>query len=320
MRKVAFWLNDLGERGTAVAVYDYAYFNQQMFNNQSYILYEKDNPFNVTEVIDKFQKQFTVQGFNNFSEVDAYLKQHDITTLYIIKSGADDKKVSKFAKTFVHCVFDCSQPHGDIYAAISDSVVGYEPNIPVLPHMIHLPEHQEDMRAKLNIPKDATVFGRYGGKQQFNISGIHTILFQVAYNNPNIYFIFANTEPFCPPLRNIINLNTITDLHEKRKFINTCDAMLWARSDGETFGLSIGEFSSCNKPIIAYKHENISSDFHIKTLKHNAFWFKTADEFMKILTSFNRESVQQKYWNMYTDYTPEKVMAIFRRLVLEEDD
>ena len=320
MRKVAFWLNDLGERGTAVAVYDYAFFNQKMFHNQSYVLYEKNNPFNMPQVIEKFKEQFIVQDFNNFSEVDAYLKHHDITTLYVIKSGADDKKVSKFAKTFVHCVFDCSQPHGDIYAAISDSVVGWESNIPILPHMIHLPDHSEDMRTKLSIPKDATVFGRYGGKQQFNISGIHTILFQVAYNNPNLYFIFANTEPFCPPLRNIIHLNAITDLYEKRKFINTCDAMLWARSDGETFGLSIGEFSSCNKPIIAYKHENISSDFHIKTLKNNAFWFKTADEFMKILTSFNRESVQQKYWNMYTDYTPEKVMAIFRRLVLEEDD
>ena len=320
MRKVAFWLNDLGERGTAVAVYDYAFFNQKMFHNQSYVLYEKNNPFNMPQVIEKFKEQFIVQDFNNFSEVDAYLKHHDITTLYVIKSGADDKKVSKFAKTFVHCVFDCTQPHGDTYAAISDSVVGWESNIPVLPHMIHLPDHTEDMRAKLGIPKDATVFGRYGGKQQFNISGIHTILFQVAYNNPNLYFIFANTEPFCPPLRNIIHLNAITDLHEKRKFINTCDAMLWARSDGETFGLSIGEFSSCNKPIIAYKHDNISSDFHIKTLKSNAYWFKTADEFMKILTSFNRESVQQKYWNMYTDYTPEKVMAIFRRLVLEEDD
>jgi hypothetical protein len=318
MRKVAFWLNDLGERGTAVAVYDYAYFNQHMFNNQSYILYEKDNQFNIPEVIDKFQKQFIIHGFNNFSEVDQYLKQHDITTLYIIKSGADDKKVSKFAKTFVHCVFDCTQPHGDTYAAISDSVVGWESNIPVLPHMINLPDHSEDMRTKLSIPKDATVFGRYGGKHQFNISGIHTILFQIACNNPNLYFIFANTEHFCPPLRNIIHLNTITDLHEKRKFINTCDAMLWARSDGETFGLSIGEFSTCNKPIIAYKHENISSNFHIKTLKNNALWFRTADEFMKILTSFNRESVKQKYWNMYTEYTPEKVMNIFRRLVLED--
>jgi hypothetical protein len=317
MRKVAFWLNELCERGTAIAVYDYAFFNQQMFNNHSYILYEKNNINNMQQVIDKFQNQFTVHGLNDFSEIDAYLVKHGVSILYVIKAGGNDKKISKFAKTFVHCVFNCTEPHGDTYAAISDSVVGWEKNIPVLPHMIHLPEHSEDMRTKLGIPKDATVFGRYGGKQQFNIMGIHAVIYQVACDNPNLYFIFVNTEIFCPLIRNIIHLNTITDLHEKRKFINTCDAMIWARSDGETFGLSIGEFSTCNKPIIAYKHENISSNFHIKTLKSNALWFKTADEFIQILTSFNREKVKEKDWNMYTDYTPEKVMDIFNRLVLE---
>jgi hypothetical protein len=129
--------------------------------------------------------------------------------------------------------------------------------------------------------------------------------------------MFVNTNIFCPSLPNIIHLHAIIDLHEKRCFINTCDAMLWARHDGETFGLSIGEFSTCNKPIIAYRHENISSDFHIKTLKNNAYWFKTADELVHILTSFNREKAMEKDWNMYKEYTPENVMNIFKHLVLE---
>lgn len=42
-------------------------------------------------------------------------------------------------------------------------------------------------------------------------------------------------------------------IYEKTTFINTCDAMLWARHDGETFGLAIGEFSSKNKPVIYAK-------------------------------------------------------------------
>ncbi len=317
MKKIAFWLNDLGERGTAVAVYDYAYYNQLYFGNKSYILYEKNNAFNADAVIDKFSKEFTLQPCTNFSEVDVYLVKHDIQILYVIKSGGDDKKVSNFARTFVHCVFECTQPHGDIYASISDSVIGWEPYIPILPHMINLPQHSEDMRVKLGIPKDATVFGRYGGKQQFDIVGIHDLIYQIALHNPNLYFMFVNTNIFCPSLPNIIHLHAIIDLHEKRCFINTCDAMLWARHDGETFGLSIGEFSTCNKPIIAYRHENISSDFHIKTLKNNAYWFKTADELVHILTSFNREKAMEKDWNMYKEYTPENVMNIFKHLVLE---
>lgn len=317
MRKVAFWLNDLGERGTAIAVFDYAFFNQTMLGNASYVLYEKHNLLNVPEVITKFQNEFYVHACENFQEADVYLKNQGIDILYVIKAGRNDGKISKVAKTFVHCVFVADDPHGDVYAAISDSVVGYHNDIPVLPHMINLPEHQEDMRQQLGIPKDAVVYGRYGGKQQFNVIGVHHIIEKVARENPDIYFLFVNTDLFCPPMKNIIHLDKIIDLHEKRKFINTCDAMIWARADGETFGLSIAEFSTCNKPVIAFRHEGISSDFHIKTLKNKAYWFKTAEELITILTSFNRDAAKLGDWNMYNDYTPEKVMKIFKDLVLK---
>jgi glycosyltransferase involved in cell wall biosynthesis len=39
---------------------------------------------------------------------------------------------------------------------------------------------------------------------------------------------------------------------EKINFISGCDAMLHARSDGESFGLSICEFLSLNKPVISF--------------------------------------------------------------------
>ena len=59
------------------------------------------------------------------------------------------------------------------------------------------------------------------------------------------------------------------DLVEKVEFINTCDAMLWARGAGETFGLSIAEFSSKNKPVIAMQvgdlaHVHIMGDMGLK--------------------------------------------------------
>ena len=38
----------------------------------------------------------------------------------------------------------------------------------------------------------------------------------------------------------------------KVSFINTCDCMIHARTDGETFGLAIAEFSTLNKPIISH--------------------------------------------------------------------
>ena len=69
----------------------------------------------------------------------------------------------------------------------------------------------------------------------------------IAQNNPNIYFLFANFYKFCQDLPNIIFLPMITNLQEKVEFINTCDAMLWARLDGEVMSMSMGEFSTLNK-------------------------------------------------------------------------
>jgi len=77
------------------------------------------------------------------------------------------------------------------------------------------------------------------------------VVYNIAQNNPNIYFLFANFYKFCQDLPNIIFLPMITNLYEKVEFINTCDAMLWARQRGETFGSAIAEFSTLNKPIIA---------------------------------------------------------------------
>jgi hypothetical protein len=121
--------------------------------------------------------------------------------------------------------------------------------------MINLPKCNENMRHKLNIPLDAIVFGRYGGYNQFDIEYVQKIVYNIAKNNNNIYFLFVNTKPFCENLKNIIHLPCIIDLNEKTKFINSCDAMIWGRSDGEVFSLSQGEFCFKNKPIICSKFQ-----------------------------------------------------------------
>ena len=170
------------------------------------------------------------------------------------------------------------------------------------------------MREILNIPNDAIVFGRYGGKEQFDIHEVHNVIYNIALNRPDIYFLFLTTNKFCPDLKNIIHLNEpIIDTNEKRKFINTCDAMIWARSDGETFGLSIGEFSFCNKPVIA----TISNldNAHYQLLGDKGIWYKSTNDLYDILSNFNKDNVKNKDWNAYRDYSPENVMKIFKELI-----
>jgi glycosyltransferase involved in cell wall biosynthesis len=173
------------------------------------------------------------------------------------------------------------------------------------------------MRKELNIPEDATVFGRHGGLHQFDIRYVQDVVYNIAKSNPNIYFLFVNTYNFCEKLNNIIHLNTIIDLNIKRKFINTCDAMLWARSDGETFGLSIAEFSICNKPVIA---TNIGSDAHYHLLQDKGLWYSNSSELINIIktiSSTDKNELKKKDWNAYEEYLPENVMKIFYKYAIE---
>ena len=244
--------------------------------------------------------------------MDSILKNTNCNILYVIKYGQNDNQVSKIIKTVVHCVFNCTQPHGDVYVSISP-IVKNNKNYPIVPHMINLPDVNTNIRNLLNIPDQAVVFGRYGGMDQFDIKYVHNIIRDVANNNKNIYFIFANTAKFTLDLPNVIYLGPIVDSDIKTAFINTCDAMIWARSDGETFGLSIAEFSSRNKPVIATK---VGKDLaHVYYLKDQAIWYDE-NNLESILTNFNKEENAKKDWNAFRDYTPEKVMKIFKKVFI----
>ena len=306
---IAFWDNCLCERGTTTALYDYAHFNETILGNKSFIFYEDSSRFNNRNVINKFINRFTVHGVRQFQEVDTYLKNYNISHIYIIKSGERNNQLSKVAKNCIHAVFNCD-PHGDIYASISPQVNGNNGKYPVVPHMINIPSHDRNLRQEYNIPKDVIVFGGYGGNTSFSIPFVHSVVYQIAKENSNIFFLFANFNRFCASLPNIIHVDPIIDLEKKVEFINTCDAMLHARIDGETFGIAVGEFSTRNKPVITTYSGDCA---HIKILKDKGIIYKDAEDLTHILTKFK---VTEADWNAYRNYTPEKVMNVFKDIFL----
>lgn len=89
--------------------------------------------------------------------------------------------------------------------------------------------------------------------------------------------------------------------------------MIWARSDGETFGLAIAEFSIKNKPVIVTKVGDLA---HVELLGDKGIWYEESN-LRNILLTFDKESVCKNDWNAYTDYTPEKVMKIFKEVFIE---
>ena len=315
IKNVAFWDNQLCERGTSLGLFNYAYYNQTLLGNKSFIFYDKNNKENKKHIIEKFKKYFIVHGTNNFNEVDLHLKKYNINHIFIIKSGQKDGKISNVAKNCVQCVFNCFEPHGDIYCSISNSVPGNNGKYPVIPRIITLPNSNLNLRSKLNIDNNAIVFGGYGGKKNFSIKYVQETVYDIAKNNSNIYFVFANFDKFCPDLKNIIHLPMIEKDIDKVKFINTCNAMLWARKDGETFGQAIGEFSIKNKPVIATKVGDLA---HVEILNDKGIWYENKNDLMNILLNFEDNYMKlNKNWNAFTNFTPSKVMEKLNNIFLK---
>ena len=167
--------------------------------------------------------------------------------------------------------------------------------------MINLPECNDNMRIQLNIPNNAIVLGRIGGFYQFDIKIAHNAIKNIIDMDPNIFFLFVNTNKFYEHPQ-IIYLDKIIEPIEKVKFINSCDAMIHARSDGETFGLAIAEFSSLNKPVITCVSKMDNS--HIEILGSKGIIYHNEESLIDIFKNIRTIITSRDDWNAYEEYTP----------------
>jgi len=312
-KTIAFYTNQLCERGTTVAVYDYAHHNETYLGNKSIIIFG-NSELNNDKVIDNFKNRFVCYKVDALSEIEQVIQDNNISHFYKICYGTRDNITPKNCIILTHAVF-AIEPHSNKYAIVSHFLnKKNKTNIQVVPHMIDMPICNEHMRHELNIPDDATVFGRYGGYDTFNIQFVHIIISKIVKEKPNYYFIFLNTMPFYLHPQ-IIYLDKKVNKYDKAKFINSCNAMIHGRVEGETFGLSIGEFCFYNKPIITC----ISSidNAHLDILKEKAIIYNDHIELYVILLNINDIIKRTNNWNGYKEYTPTKVMDIFNDVFLK---
>jgi hypothetical protein len=200
-----------------------------------------------------------------------------------------------------------------VYTPIGQTINNmYNSNYPVTPHMVTLPFCEENLRDSLNIPSEAIVFGRYGGKESFDIPFVYDVIKKILAERDDIFFLFMNTNVFYEH-KNIIYLPGNSDMVYKRTFINSCDALIHARDRGETFGLTCGEFAICEKPVITYgkSYENE----HLLILKEKAVIYNDSDDLYNIFNSFTVGKYDMKE-NGYMFYNPENVMKIFKEVCL----
>jgi hypothetical protein len=316
--KVAFLSNKLTLRGTEVAIYEYAHYNETILGNVSVIITRDIKKLTGAmdihqEAYDKFHARFPVIYYDTPADLDSIITNEKIDLLFVEKAGSsEDKLITSKCKNLIHCVFNTEDKHGDLFTSTSDFVnVINKTNYPVINFIVKVHPASGNLRKELNIPEDATVFGTYSGADCFNIDYIRKAVEDIA-NDPshkNIYFIFLNVNPFGKPCERMIFLPGTANMELKRKFIDTCDAMNYGRDGGETFGIACGEFSLCNKLVIGRRYERCYS--HITFLGDNMIKHDNYNELYTILTEWSRFKKDVTN-NKYEQFSPEYVMGEFK--------
>lgn len=312
MAKIAFYATNLTERGTAIALYDYAIHVRDLLGHESVVLYDRSFHANHPQVIAKFAAVFELIACDSFADADRHAHAQRCDLMYVLKEGKRDGLVSAVMPTMVHSVFGANvwHVHGAAYAYVSEWLSDHCARglVPYVPHIVSVADTDDSLRAELGLSQEALVFGCYGGRHSFDIGFVkERVIPQVLETASNIHFAFMNIAPFIDHPRVLFKEGT-ADRAEKTAFINSCDAMLHARQRGETFGLAIGEFSLRGKPVLTYARSKERA--HFAVLGETAQTYRTAEDLFTLLTRFDRNapSAQKTYERLYS---PEPVMQRF---------
>ncbi len=238
---------------------DYALAAQNLLGHEVRIFVPAESPRIVRGVKANFERHFEVVLYDRPTSIAC-------DALYVIKKGTYSR-VSKRIPELNHAFSDASNPHGHRFAGVSDWLVAHSkrrvrplggrvvlPGLrksPVVPHIVHLPDADTNLRPQLGIPEEAVVFGRHGGDATLDIEFVHTAVRTVLEERADVWFIFLNTFTFVEHER-VVHLPPSVDRADVRRFVDTCDYMLHATWVGETFGLAVAEFAFTGAPVLTF--------------------------------------------------------------------
>lgn len=317
MKTIVFYDNNLTLRGTSIALFNYADYNEKILGNKSIIIAKPDDYINLAKekFINRFDTHFM---WYNTSEFQNFMNVNNVDYFYVIKEGSmGDGILLSETPTLVHSVFCKNEPHGHKYAYVSDWLAknqGYKSETHSVPHIVEkLPPQVYDLRERLCIPKNKLVFGYYGGSTEFNINWVHEVINRIVTERDDIVFLFMNVNKFMEH-PNVMFLSGTWVLEEKSSFVNACNAMIHARLYGETFGLACGEFALENKPIITYYGSGERN--HIEVLGERGIYYNNPEELYNIFNNFKNYIKFDDYNTPYLQFNPELIMDKFNKVFL----
>lgn len=243
----------LCDRGTTVAVYDYASALKRHHGIDPVILYDAARDPDL-RVLEHFRRTLDIRPYRGADDRSRLVREIAPSHYYYLKVRKRDIRAFGGVDTIAHSIFDFvpdDQVSRFAYVSqwLSDHVSGG--SVPVVPHIVSLPAVSRDLRPAWGIPPDAPVIGRYGAYDSFDVPFVPDCVRRVVERRTDLWFVFVNTRPFTDHPR-IKFLPGVVELGDKADFIAACDAMLHSRYKGESFGLAMAEFLFMGKPVLCW--------------------------------------------------------------------
>jgi hypothetical protein len=318
---LGFHTKQLTERGTEIALLDYAAGASALLGHDVRIFVPRTGRI-VDAVRRAVQERFELVLYDDPRTIAC-------DALYVIKRGRPGRITERIPE-LNHAFIDASEPHGERFAAVSAWVAGRAhrtirlprgreitiPKLrkpPVVPHIVSLPDVQDDLRAELGIPEDTVVFGRHGGIGTFSIEFVKDAVRAALERRADIWFLFLNTERFHSHER-IVYLPLTTSRADVRRFVNTCDYMVHAYAFGETFGLAVAEFAFVGAPVLT--HLEMPRKAHFDLLPGDLLLgYRTGEDVLRYLLSLPRRTAPVPS-DVREAYGVERVMRRFDEVFL----
>jgi hypothetical protein len=311
--KIAFYTPQINERGTSTALADYARYNKSLLGNDSLVIHHGAHPGNLPGAVARFEREFEVISAPSVATVEKLARAEGCDLIYVIKPGRPNAFQPRDLPMMVHAVFDTPEheAHGASFAYVSHWLARTcsANRLPFVPHVCTVSAESGNLRAEMGIPEGALVFGAYGIDTSMSISFTRKrVIPRILEERADIWFAFMNITPFIDHPRVIFRGGTV-DPGEKAAFINSVDAMLHARDEGESFGLSVAEFALKGKPILTWS--GAKNRGHLDILGQSCLRYENARELMDLLRSFDPATAPVAAEIYRKRFSPEVVMRKF---------
>ena len=322
--KLGFYLETVTFRGTTRAALEYIKLLANKSDEIS-VYFLQDNPANTLSILVEF---ISIGVLIRPLKSNLDLKFEQLDLLYYVTSqfGESSSWLSTLPfKVLFHQVgFQPPEYASNLifaYTSYWQSFYFTNGAAKVLPYIIPEPLSilsQKEARLSLDLPLDAVILGRHGGLDTFNLPFAKDSILESLNSREDIVYLFLNTPKFVDHRRAIFFDGT-NSADFINRYIYSCDAMLHARWEGETFGLACSEFLSRGKPIITWSESRERN--HIFLADKSAIFYNQCFDLSFLLCSVSRSFLDYKSGLIPTElldlYSPHHIRNTLIELVSE---